>query len=64
MAECRMGFFTEIGSGLGKIAGGLIGGTVAVVGDIVGSETIKQINKGALERLKRDYDFEKNTKNF
>ena len=41
-----------------------IEGSAKKIKEHFNSETIKQINKGALERLKRDYDFEKNTKNF
>ncbi|MCR4944373.1 MAG: hypothetical protein K5986_07995 [Clostridium sp.] len=42
-----MGFFKKLGGIVGTVAGGVIGGTVSLVGDIVDSDTIRQIGEGA-----------------
>lgn len=42
-----MGFFQDLCGGIGTIVGGVIGGAVSVVGDIVGSDTIREIGVGA-----------------
>lgn len=42
-----MGFMRSLGTITGKLVGGAIGGTVSLVGDIVGSDFISDIGKGA-----------------
>lgn len=41
-----MGFLKELGSLVGDVAGGIVGGTVNVIGDITGSEFIGEIGDG------------------
>ena len=42
-----MGFLTDLGKFAGKVTGGVIGGTVSLIGDIVDSKTIREIGEGA-----------------
>lgn len=42
-----MGFFTSLGNVAGTLVGGVVGGTVSLVGDIVDSNTIREIGQGA-----------------
>lgn len=41
-----MGFLKELGSFVGEVAGGIVGGTVNLVGEITGSEFIEEIGDG------------------
>lgn len=41
-----MGFLKELGSFVGEVTGGIVGGTVNVIGDITGSEFIGEIGDG------------------
>lgn len=41
-----MGFLKELGSFVGDVAGGIVGGTVNVIGELTGSEFIEEIGDG------------------
>jgi len=41
-----MGFLKELGSFVGEVAGGVIGGTVNIIGELTGSEFIEEIGDG------------------
>lgn len=41
-----MGFFKELGKGLGQIAGGVVGGTINLVGELTDSKALKEIGEG------------------
>jgi hypothetical protein len=42
----NMGFLKELGSFVGEVAGGIVGGTVNVVGELTGSEFIEEMGDG------------------
>ncbi|MGG0936982.1 hypothetical protein ABHN11_12840 [Brevibacillus centrosporus] len=41
-----MGFLKDLGKGLGQIAGGVVGGTINLVGEITDSKALKEIGEG------------------
>jgi hypothetical protein len=41
-----MGFLKGLGNFAGEVVGGVLGGTVRIVGDITGSNFIKEIGDG------------------
>ena len=44
-----MGFFKELGGLVGAIAGGVIGGSVAIVGEVIGSDFVKEIGESVCQ---------------
>jgi len=44
-----MGFLKELGSFVGQVAGGVIGGTIEIVGEVTNSEFIKDVGKGVYQ---------------